>query len=419
MCFDRNDDRYRVNELVVAIAPEGHQEYRYAWRPLSADETKSHLGRLWVGEDWLVTHQHAVYMERSNGRIDCALLDEHHNNGHAVIAKHIDRETAAGQNEPFRDLYFRGRVVTWWFRELHATNQCANCGAWDHKLARCEGPATPAGDIIGCPFCNRSYPMDYCQCLPTRTYDELFEALVVNRQNLPPIRTLLSIVHIAIAARKAGGLLTHMPLTKTYVRDVYRPVLHAQFPYLDNSTERDPILPTTWDGLRRMWQLAPRFVAEEFSSRIESMPRWFLPSPLDSRRPLMPLSCLIQGWNWREHSQITGVDEAFCLLPELPEAEYSDPEDDDFENEYGDAEDESEDYDDELSDYEDEDEEVKVEYGLSDYEDGHVDDELPDYEDELPDYEDEDQLRGYEDEDERLDYEQEDELPDYEDEYMY
>ncbi|KAK3496312.1 hypothetical protein B0T13DRAFT_529519 [Neurospora crassa] len=110
---------------------------------------------------------------------------------------------------------------------------CGNraCRRPGHELADCFGPPSNMGDLDGCPFCNtQQHVLDNCPDLPRAGKNKLFDTLIIRRADLPPIRTAISFLDLAAAAKKLHVLAETIPLQKRTARWTYSELKLWQHP---------------------------------------------------------------------------------------------------------------------------------------------------------------------------------------------
>ncbi|KAK3381108.1 hypothetical protein B0H63DRAFT_450479 [Podospora didyma] len=149
----------------------------------------------------------------------------------------------------------------------------ARCRKLGHHLARCPGPATKEGDMDGCIFCNtQEHESDNCVKMRGVGCQHLWNMLIIDRQNLPPVRTMVNIFALSHYLSFEERLANRMPLSKDYVKKTWNPnKLYKKLRWLD-ALPRDPALPHDYAAFSSMvnqdwdkWTRQFTFIPEELS----------------------------------------------------------------------------------------------------------------------------------------------------------
>ncbi|KAK3320323.1 hypothetical protein B0T19DRAFT_468587 [Cercophora scortea] len=152
-----------------------------------------------------------------------------------------------GKNVPF-PLKFSNRTSQSNPKYGYNTGLCGNrhCRKPDHELSHCRGPPSDKGDIVGCVLCNTDeHILDACHRVKHITPHDLYIKLVLNRKDLPPIRTSINIL---LLATRLDVLVRFnnftFPLTKDRVISHWIPKKLWKLPATSSrAMEPDPSLP--------------------------------------------------------------------------------------------------------------------------------------------------------------------------------
>lgn len=133
---------------------------------------------------------------------------------------------------------------------VQSSTNCVNCGKHGHTLAVCVGPPNQVhGDINGCPKCNTiSHNYDNCPIIEHNNLEEVFQLLVHNRINKPPIRSKftswIQVLHVIRERDRASFPADYnLPWTKDFTRTLIQSSNPPIHPWIDYNYAEEPGLP--------------------------------------------------------------------------------------------------------------------------------------------------------------------------------